>query len=224
MSTVFALYTGHGLLEPLVSIFKEELPDVRIVNVVDDSIIADARAADGVTEQIASRILAYYGIAQAMDVSIILNTCSSVGDVADRAAFFVSTPIVRIDRAMAQAAIAEGSSIGVVATLPTTLDPTIRLVKAEARAVGKDVSIVPVLAAGAYDALVAGNPDDHDRLIREAAVKVADTVDVFVLAQGSMARMEQSLADATGKVVLSSIRLGIRAVGSKLRELGPDPA
>ena len=154
-----------------------------------------------------------------MNAAIILNTCSSVGDVADQAAYFVSTPIVRIDRAMAQQAVRQGTTIGVVATLATTLDPTVRLVTTEGSAAGKSVTVVPVLASGAYDSLVAGNPADHDRLIKEAAIKVADTVDVFVLAQGSMARMEQSLADATGKVVLSSIRLGIRSVGSKLREL-----
>jgi Asp/Glu/hydantoin racemase len=151
-----------------------------------------------------------------MGADAILNTCSSVGDVADQAGFFVPLPIVRIDRAMAQLAVQKGTSIGVVATLPTTLDPTIRLVENEAAAAGKKVVILPVLAAGAYDALVSGKPEDHDRLIREAAESVTAQVDVFVLAQGSMARMEENLSAVTGNTVLSSIRLGIRSLSDVL--------
>ena len=216
MKKVYALYTGHGLMEPLSRIFGEELPDARLVNVIDDSIIRDVRDSGGVTPAIASRIIRYYEIGASSGADLILNTCSSVGDVADQAGFFVSVPIVRIDRAMAQQAVGIGSAIGVVATLPTTLEPTIRLVECEAAAAGIDASIVPVLADGAYDALVSGSPADHDRLIREAAEEVADRVAVFVLAQGSMARMEEALAAATGKPVLSSIRLGLQSVAERL--------
>ena len=219
MSTVFALYTGHGLMEPLSRMFAEELPNERLVNVVDDSIIRDMRDAGGMSSRIAARILDYYRIAERMGADMIFNTCSSVGDVADRAGFFMTIPVIRIDRAMAALAVRKGSAVGVVATLDTTLDPTIRLVENEASLAGKSVTVVPVLASGAYDALVSGKTEDHDRLIREAAQNVSNEVDVFVLAQGSMARMEVALGEATGKPVLSSIRLGIRSVADALADI-----
>lgn len=219
MSTVFALYTGHGLMEPLSAVFTQELPDDRLINVVDDSIIHDTRRAGSVTPEIALRILSYYSIAVQAGADIIFNTCSSVGDVADNARQFISIPIVRIDRSMAQRAVEQGNSIGVVATLPTTLEPTVRLVESEARLAGKAITVKPVLASGAYDALVAGDRTAHDRLIEEAALQATDHVDTFVLAQGSMARMETALSAATGKTVLSSIRLGIMDVAAKLKEI-----
>jgi hypothetical protein len=44
-------------------------------------------------------------------------------------------------------------------------------------------------------------------------------VEAFVLAQGSMARMEGQVAQATGKPVFSSPRLGVLAVKAALEEL-----
>ena len=55
-------------------------------------------------------------------------------------------------------------------------------------------------------------PDNADRLIAEAAKRIADKVDMFVLAQGSMARMEQRLSELTGKPVLSSPVLGVKGL------------
>ena len=75
MKTVFALYTGHGLMEPLVKVFKEELPDVRLINVLDDSIIFDARQAGVVTPAVASRVLDYYRIAEraGADAAVVIS-------------------------------------------------------------------------------------------------------------------------------------------------------
>jgi hypothetical protein len=49
-------------------------------------------------------------------------------------------------------------------------------------------------------------------LIAEAAQRIAGQVDMFVLAQGSMARMEQRLSELTGKPVLSSPILGVKGL------------
>jgi len=47
--------------------------------------------------------------------------------------------------------------------------------------------------------------------------EIADQVDLFVLAQGSMARMEQRLSDLTGKPVLSSPVLGVQGLRKFLK-------
>lgn len=65
------------------------------------------------------------------------------------------------------------------------------------------------LADGAFAAGQSGDGETHDRLIAEAAQKIADKVDMFVLAQGSMERMEKRLAELTGKPILSSPCLGV---------------
>ena len=216
MKTVYALYTGHGLVDPLAAVFAKELPGVRLINVVDDSIIRDVGAAGGITPEVASRVLQYYQIGVRTGADAILNTCSSIGRVADDARGFVVIPVVRIDRAMAGEAVSRASRIGVIATLPTTLDPTLALIEDTARDAGRSVTAVPALARGAYDELVSGHPERHDELILEAARAVIGSGELFVLAQGSMARMAAGLAEATGLPVLSSIVSGIRSLRGPL--------
>lgn len=214
--TVVAIYTGQGLADPLKAVFKEELPDVRLVNIIDDSLIADVVRAGHIPPSVARRLVQYYHNGEEIGADVILNTCSSVGEVADEAQRMIGVPIVKIDDAMAAQAVASYSRIAVLATLPSTLEPTMRLIRRKAEAAGREVELVNGLAAGAFDALTSGNPEEHDRLLLETARRVTDAADVLVLAQGSMARMEQALSDAIGKPVLSSPRLGVRQVKAML--------
>lgn len=94
-----------------------------------------------------------------------------------------------------------------------------RLVRAKAAQAGRQVTVVEGLAEGAYEALIAKQPEKHDQLLAEAADRVAAQADVIVLAQGSMARMETALAARTGKPVLSSPRRGVLEVKETLERM-----
>lgn len=201
---ITAVYTGQGLCDPLSALLKKELPGLKLTNIIDDSIIADVIAAGGVTKAVTKRLIGYYAVAQEQGADYILNTCSSVGDVVGIGEKLISVPIIRIDRPMAETAVKNFSRIAVIATLPTTLEPTIRLVQSVAAEQGKQVTVLDGLAKGAYQALVSGRPQEHDALIEQAARALADQADCFVLAQGSMMRMQAKLAEVSGKTVLSS--------------------
>lgn len=216
MKTVVAVYTGQGLADPLKAVFKEMLPDCRLVSIIDDSLIGDVVSAGHVPPGVARRLIQYFHHGEELGADVILNTCSSVGEVADAARQLIGVPIVKIDELMAARAVAGYERIAVLATLPSTLEPTIRLLQRKADETGKQVMIVNGLAQGAFDALVSGKPEVHDRLLLETAQRVAAQADVLVLAQGSMARMEKQLQEVTGKAVLSSPRLGVEQVKAVL--------
>lgn len=214
--TIAAVYTGAALVKPLSDLLKEALPDVKVMNILDDSMIADIIAAGCLTKEVKRRLYGYYEIACASGAELILNTCSSIGDAVYGAREFFPIPIVRIDEPMAREAIALSDSIAVLATLPTTLDPTIRLLERCASEYGKTIRTVSGLASGAFSAITAGDAATHDRLIEETAKRVANECDVILLAQGSMARMEAPLAALTGKKIFSSPRFGAGLVKSML--------
>ncbi|UQZ81789.1 Asp/Glu/Hydantoin racemase [Paenibacillus konkukensis] len=220
MTTIAAIYTGQGLAERIQPLFREELPGCRLVTLLDDSLIAEVIREGRVTPGVTRRLFQYYRHAEELGADVIFNTCSSVGEVADWAKPMIGVPIVKIDEAMAQQAVQGFDRIGVLATLPTTLEPTRRLLQKEAELKGSSVNIADALAEGAYQALTSGQPEEHDRLILEAAKKAAEQADVLVLAQGSMIRMEEALRQATGLPVYSSPRLGIIAVREQLERMG----
>lgn len=221
MKTVAAVYTAISIIDPIKRIFAELMPEHRLVNIYDDSLIPDVtRAGNRITTDIRRRFMAYCRAGEDMGADLLLSTCSSMGDIVDQVQPFVRVPILRIDRPMIEQAVAIGGAIGLLATIDTTLRPTNRLVEAVAREAGRPVKIVEGLAEGALQALNDGKPEEHDRLLMQKAQSIAGEVDAIVLAQGSMARMQEAIAAATGKPVLTSLRPGLQAVAAALRQEG----
>ncbi len=196
-------------------LFRELLPTTQIIHFVDSSLLAHVMENGGVTRQAARRFYQMAQAAQDAGADLILSACSSVGPAVDAVRQLLDVPIVKIDDAMTERAVASGSSIGVLATVSSTLSPTVSLLQQKAQTVGKPVQIKPMLAQGAFEALMAGRRDEHDQAVLEAAKAVAPQADLIVLAQASMTRLAPLLAQETGLTVLASPRLCIES----LREL-----
>lgn len=203
MPTIAVVHTGLVTVQPLKEQIVEQIPGARVINIVDDSLLSDVREAGHLTPEVASRIHSYMANAQAMGVDIILNACSSVGEAVDSVRRFVSTPIVKIDEAMAEEASAIGRRIGVVATVSTTLDPTVRLVKKKADEHGRTVDVTARIAEGAFEALLSGDGARHDDILKQTIATLAADVDVIVLAQVSMARLVPHLTNVRVPVLCS---------------------
>lgn len=215
MKTVVVVHTGPATVQPIKQQFQQILPDVRVVNIMDDSLLNDVMTAGHLTEAVTGRIFSYMQLGQQMGAVALLNACSSVGEAASAARPAISIPLIKIDDVMAERAVATGSRIGVVATVKTTLEPTVRLIRAKAAAAGKSIDVTEALAEGAFQALLDGKSEVHDEIVRRTIESLEDKVDVIVLAQVSMARLVPALAGM--KVpVLSSPQSGVEAVRDAL--------
>jgi aspartate/glutamate racemase len=155
MNTVAAILTAQAIVEPIRQLFAEIVPGSQLINIIDGTLIQDVIRAGQMTPAITWRLIQYYLAAEDTGADLIFNTCSSVGEVAALAREFIKIPIAKIDDRMAHEAVMTGNRIGVLATLPTTLAPTVRLVLAQAAQAGRRVTVVEGLAKGAYEALVA---------------------------------------------------------------------
>ena len=185
------------MLEPVFErLVRTARPDVETVHIVDEELLADAIANDGLTDANRSAVAARVREAAATGADAVLVTCSSIGEAVEAAAGAVGVPVVRVDVAMAQEAVDAGRRIGVLATLRSTLRPTAALIRRTARDAGREVDIIEQLCDGAYAALRAGDRDRHDALVRAGYEALRGRVDVVVLAQASMARILDALPEA----------------------------
>jgi Asp/Glu/hydantoin racemase len=216
MPTLAIIHTTAATVEPLKALAAEMLPGADVINLVDDSILPQLARTGGDLNAVRDRLVQYARIAESVGANVILEACSSVGELVRDMAQAVRIPVVRIDDAMAEAAVRRGARVGVAATLPTTLNPTLRLLRAKADAAGKAVEIETALAESAYRKLMAGDRDGHDADLSAALAALAQRVDVLVLAQASMARVLDRLpADVQAKA-LTSPRLAMESVQSIL--------
>jgi len=200
-------------------IFKEVMPNVRRINIVDDSLLADVMAAGKITQPVTKRMCAYVQAAEASGADAILSLCSSLGPTIDIARPLVNVPVIKIDDPMAEEAARSAKRIGVMATVLTTLGPTVDLIRSKATAMKKELQIEPALVEGAFQILMSGDRERHDRMVAEAAQKLATKVDIIVLAQASMTRLVPSLVQKTGLRILSSPRLAIEHTAKVLDSL-----
>ncbi|MER5527842.1 aspartate/glutamate racemase family protein [Streptomyces sp. NPDC002677] len=184
----------------------EDHPGLELRHLVAPELLARARREG--PEAVAPEVTAALERAAADGVRAVLCTCSTIGEVAERAADSVGVPIVRGDRPMATAAVAAGSRIAVLATVESTLAPTLALIEDEARRADRPIRARAQVVADAWTHFEAGDIEGCARLVAAAADAVTDA-DVIVLAQASMASAQR--LTTTAVPILSSPRPGLAA-------------
>jgi len=215
--TLGLVHTSATLVPMFAELCNKYLPHVKTFNIVDDSLIKNTIACGELTPDTARRVVNYAGSAQDAGADFILFTCSSIGPAVEAAAALTKVPVLRVDQPMADQAVQLGKRIGVIATLPTTLEPTSDLVKRRAAAAGKEIVLVSKLCEGAFDALMSGDAATHDKKVGDALKQLSTEVDVIVLAQASMARVVDTLSEADKKVpILASPPIAIQYLATIL--------
>lgn len=214
---VAVVHTGPVTVEPVKNTFASIAPELAVVNIVDDSLLKDAMAVGHVTPRITQRICWYFAAAEQLGADVVLNACSTVGEASDIAAQTIDIPVVKIDEAMAREASRIGERIALIATVPTTVGPSTRLIEKCASDMGKRAKVKSTLCSSAFELLLKGDKAGHDRAVIGEIMKAAKEADVVVLAQVSMARLLDSIDSTLEAPVMASLHLGVQDVVSLLK-------
>ena len=202
------LHTAEVHVPRFGRLMSEEAPGVPVTHLVDTSLLADARVEgrDGLVRAGVAARLAELLEGGAVE---IVCTCSTIGGIAEELG------ALRVDRPMAEEAVriarSHGGRIAVVAAVESTIGPTRALLLDSAQRMGAEVTLVEAPCLDAWPIFEAGEVDAFLDAIAAHVVKVAESADVVVLAQASMADVAER--DLGLKVpVLASPRSGVRAV------------
>lgn len=216
--TIALLHTSPSMIPLFKALADELLPRGQtLFNMVDESLLCDIIREKGCPPATARRLVGHVLAAEQAGADVVMVTCSSMGRAVETARALSSATVLRVDKPMADQAVATGRRIGVIATLPSTLEPTVDLIRRRATAAGKTVEITDRVVEGAFEAVIGGDGARHDALVGEALRQLARQVDVIVLAQASMARVVESLSAADKPVpILSSPRSSMQHLASLL--------
>ncbi|MEV7320172.1 aspartate/glutamate racemase family protein [Streptomyces sp. NPDC093970] len=204
---MLALLHTSALHVPVFDALRDEdHPGLELRHLVTPELLARARGEG--PDAVAPQVAAALERAAADGVRAVLCTCSTIGEVAERAAGRIGVPVVRCDRPMAAQAVAAGPRVTVLATVESTLAPTLTLIEDEARRAHRPVRVRTQVVPDAWTRFEAGDVEGCARLVAAAADTVTDA-DVIVLAQASMAGAQR--LTTTAVPVLSSPRPGLAA-------------
>jgi len=214
------IHTVPSLVGLFADLSKELLPgNVEVFHIADELLLKVVLAQGGLSPFIFRRVAEHVIAAEEGGASVIQLTCSSISPCADAARPLVGVPVLKIDEPMVDRALSIGDRIGIAATAPTTLKPTTELVYARAELQGKQVKVQSVLCEGAYKALFSGDPETHDRIVRQYLKDLMAHNDVVILAQASMARVAGTIpAEEQTAPVLSSPRLAMEHARSVIEQ------
>ncbi|MFJ2770309.1 arylsulfatase [Streptomyces sp. NPDC087300] len=209
MVTLGLLHTSPAHVPVFDALRDAHRPALELRHYVDESLLERARQEG--PDAVAADVRAALERAVADGAGAVLCTCSTIGGVAEEVGEG-GVPVLRVDRPMAAEAVAAGPRIVVLATVESTLGPTVELVEEEARRAGRAAEVRPVLVAGAWELFGAGDTDGYVHSVAAAVAEVRDA-DAIVLAQASMAVAQELVREQGGAhaPVLSSPAPGFSA-------------
>jgi len=191
-------------IPPIQQAFKKDWPEAQVSNLLDDDLMPAYTREGGLTPHVVERICALALYAARTGADGILFTCSVFPQAEDMAKQMVRIPVLKPDEAMIAAALDTGKRIGVVATNPPAAPAAAAQLTAAAAARGIQIQVIPSVAEGAFAIGNSGDAATHDRMIVEAAERIADQVDVICLAQVSMALARAAVQAKVKVPVLTS--------------------
>lgn len=178
------------ITEPFVLPWLETNPDVEIVNIMDDSLLAESLLNGGPTKNVIRRLVNYFLAAESTGADVIMSTCTTMGKATRIAREFINIPAFNIDEPMTKEAVATGKVIGILATVPTSAPATKYLLEMEARELQKEIVIKTVINEEAFRHLLKDEVDAHDELIYKDLEMLQNEVDVIVLGQVSLSQIK----------------------------------
>jgi Asp/Glu/hydantoin racemase len=184
------IYLVHALpisMEPISASFRSYWPEARVAHLLDDSLFGDFdRDNKVITDAMIERFrrLGDYCVAAGADA--IMFTCSVFGRAIEAVQHDHGIPVLKSNEALYEDLMGRGGRVALLATFAATLSTVTAEIEACMTASGVRLKVAPHLVEGALDALFDNRPDEHNRLIAEAAARFADH-DAIAFTQFSMA-------------------------------------
>ena len=212
------LHTSPLHIRTFGELMNELGPEIPVRHCVDEKLLTRVVEAGTVTAATRAAIRDAVGRIASDGARLIACTCSTIGAEVEAASGVVGVPVMRIDRAMAAAAVGSGRRLVVAAALASTVAPTLALLNEEADRQGSAPEVVTVLCEDAWPCFLRGDEAAYGSEVAERIGPQSLATDVIVLAQASMAVAAPMLQEG-GALVLSSPRLGVLAAIAAYRGL-----
>jgi hypothetical protein len=203
------LHTAPANVETFRRLVAQLDPAVPVAHLVLEQVLAGAVGTGAVTASMRLDTEAAIRRLAADGATVVVCTCSTIGGVAE-ATEIPGVRVMRIDRRMAELAVASRKRIVVAATLPSTLGPTRALIRDVAAAADGTVQVEELVCREAWPHFERGDLGAYAEAIADAVAAAAGAEDLVVLAQASMAPAAERL-NARGIATLASPELGVRA-------------
>ena len=219
MKQIALIHTVRPVLESFPTLLQQIVgEDLLIHNLLDEFLLSNPAAIGRFSIENRNRLFNDIKSCELTGADIIVVTCSTLTPAVQLVRPFITVPVVAIDDAMTAEAVRVARRIKVVATAQSTLEPTIAKLNQEAAKIGTVIDVDAQDNELAYTAMKGGDMATHDRLVL-AMIEETAGYEAIVLAQASMAHLQEQAERIAGVPVLASPRLCCEQVKQLLTEV-----
>lgn len=213
MKKIALLHTVKSVLMTFEDRLRNAMPgeELLINNTLDEFLASDPNLKGRFTCENSNRLFLLLKALELEEPDVIVVTCSTLTPGVAKIREYIKPPVIAIDDAMTLKAAGIGGRVMIMATAHSTVEPTREKLLHDAQAVGKPIEISTLVCGDAYTAIKRLDNETHDRLLKEAALSIKQQ-DVVVLAQASMAHLDEDIQKICGCTVLSSPSLCVSQV------------
>ena len=200
---IYLIHAADVSIPPVVASFRASWPEAKVVNLLEDALMTDLADDGKLTDAMIARFVHIGQYCVKASADAILFCCSAFGPAIEEVRRQVSIPVLKPNEAMYEQLVAKNATVSLLATFQPSIPSMLAEIAAYAKEKGTTVKVEPHLVDGALQALLDLNPDEHNRLIAEAAAKQA-ACDVIALAQFSMAPAKKLASTRTATPILTT--------------------
>lgn len=215
MKRIVLIHTVKPVVATFEKMLKEKIPNIEVVNILDEFIPKSLSKKEGFEAEDYARLLTLLQLAEDTKPDLILATCSSLSMAIEYLKPLISIPVYKIDELMLTKAVESGEKITIIATAGTTIEPTKMQLEEIANHLGKTIETEHMIIGAAFEAMKSGESKAHDRIIMAEVSKMPDKK-LIILAQASMAHLEDEIEKTCKCTVLSSPRLAVELIAKEL--------
>lgn len=202
-----AVHALTASVEPTQAAFARAWPDADVAHLMDGSLYLDRSRGTADEHEIARRIDQLIRHSEGTGAQGILFTGSFFGAAVRLARQNVSVPVLTSFEGVIERALGLNQPLAVLSTAPDSTTLLVEELNAEAAERGLSVSVEGQVVPNAMDALVAGEYDRHDDLVRDA-IRTIGTDRAIVIAQFSMERIIDEAPSLTTAPVVGTATEG----------------
>jgi len=189
------LHTAEVHVETFDGLVAHAAPDVDVIHVVAPDLLSAARRRGLTDPEVRSAVEGAIAELEVHQPDVIVCTCSTISGLAEEAATSDGAAVIRVDRPLATHIVTTAERVALLATVESTLIPTLELFEDERERRGGDTELATKVVDGAWERFEAGDLDGYHRLIADAADALDGSWDAVVLSQASMAPARDLVTD-----------------------------
>lgn len=198
------IHATLNAVDPLTTAFQNVNPDIKLVNFVNEELLAHTNRVGGIDEWGMRNFTRLFMQAAESQLDGIIIACSMFSTFADEMQCLTDKKVIAIDGPMIDEAVRTGNYIGIIATTASAGPIEEHKILEASKNAHKTIRTKVEIRTTAMAALKAGNVRDHDEILKEAAATLkAAGCDTIVLSQITMARAKPDMGELGIRVLTS---------------------